>query len=253
MTSLKLGFFDNQIHEATSAVITRMLEAHGITDIELITGEYKALTQELASGEIDLLVPVWLPDIHADIIQSNPNLKVIGNLYHPSVFVALPKAFQQQVSSIESLVSASFLHREIRVCETLQDIANRIMAEYGLIEAGYQLKPIADEVALSAYQKIIQEQKPELMMLYEPEILIGSGNFYRLTEPKNVLTRQQKAAMLLNPEWVHQFGDDLIDELEEMMLGNQIIQFMEDAIRNQGMSADEAAEAWQRGKLVVRA
>lgn len=38
-----------------------------------------------------------------------------------------------------------------------------------------------------------------------------------------------------------------------MMLGNQIVQFMENAIRNQGMSADEAAEAWQRGKLVVRA
>ena len=59
--------------------------------------------------------------------------------------------------------------------------------------------------------------------------------------------------MLLNPNWIQRFGGDLIDELEEMMLGNQIVQFMENAIRNQGMSADEAAEAWQRGKLVVRA
>ena len=253
MDSLKLGFFDNLIHEATAAVITRVLEAHGITDIELITGECRDLTQELTAGKIDLFVSVWLPDIHADIIQFNPNFKVIGNLYQPSISFALPKKFQEHVGSIDQLITASFLHREITVCETLQVFANKIMKEYGLIEAGYQLKSIADEETLTHYQEIIHSQEPELMMLYEPALFTDSGNFYRLRESESIFIRKQKAAMLLNPNWIQRFGGDLIDELEEMMLGNQIVQFMENAIRNQGMSADEAAEAWQRGKLVVRA
>lgn len=252
MVSLKLGFFDSPTHEATAAVVTRVLEAHGITDIEFVTGEGAALVQELKSGNIDLFVSLWLPDIHEEIIQGHSSLKVIGNLYQPSVFLALPKKMQQFIPSVDQLLTSDVVHHKIVVHEALHSIANKIVAQYGLLEAGYQLSFVSDEVVLSAYQEIMSAQKPELMLFSDPGILIGSDEFYCLEKQKEFLTRKQKASMILNERWVEILGEDLIDELEEMMLGNQVIQFLEQAMRKQGMDADEAAEAWQRGKLIVR-
>lgn len=45
---------------------------------------------------------------------------------------------------------------------------------------------------------------------------------------------------------------DLLDELDELMLSAKIISAMDYAMRVEGMTADEAAEAWQRGKLLPR-
>ncbi len=251
MKSLKLGFFDNFIGEATASVIIRILEAHGINDIELITGDYKALMQELATGNIDLFVGVWLPDVHADMLQANPALKVIGNLYQPSVYLALPNQFKDWLQSIDKIKSADFLYRDIKVSETLYAITYKMMESYDFL-GEYQLIPMQDEDAFVAYQEIINAGKPEIMVLHEPGNLNDLKNFYYLEDSKAILNREQKAVMLLNPVWVRQFGDDLIDELEEMILGNQTVQFLEESIRNQGMNADEAAEAWQRGKLIAR-
>lgn len=252
MDSLKLGFFDSPIHEATAAVVTRVLEAHGITDIEFVTGESAALVQELRAGTIDLFISLWLPDIHGKIIQQNPSLKVIGTLYQPSVFFALPTIFQEKVPSVKQLLTTDIIHHKIVVYEALHLVAHQMVAEYGLLETGYQLCFASDEDIMAAYQEIVCLQKPELMLLSEPGMLIDSQKFYRLNDQKENLFQKQKASMILNSRWIEIFGNDLMNELEELTLGNQIVRFLEQAMREQGMDAEEAAEAWQRGKLVIR-
>lgn len=250
---MKIGFFDSPIHEATAAVVTRVLEAHGITDIELVTGESIALIQEMQAGGIDLFIGLWLPDVHAEAIQSNPELMVMGNLYQPLVALALPNRMRDQVVSIEQLRENAEVNREIRVYDALYDIANRVLKEYDLFKVGYQLLPTSDESIFLDCQNDAALRKAEVMVIGVPGILADSDDFYFLKDPKDILSRKQKAVMVLNRSWVKGLGEDLIDELEEMMLGNQVVQLLETAMRDQGMDADSAAEAWQRGKLVIRA
>lgn len=250
---LTLGFFDTPVHEAAAAVVLRVLEAHGVMDIELITGESVALFQEIRSGKIDVFATVWSPDVHQDLLGSASSMKAIGNVYQPSLFLALPNQFKGQVTSIDQLGVISELDREVIVSETIYDRLYLVFKTYGLIDAGYSLKAVRDEDAISQYKDIISSQQGKVIALYSPSFIEDSVMIYKLQDPKNLLDKQQKAVILIKKDLIDSLGADLIDELEEMTLGNQVIKLMEQAIRVDGMDAHEAAEAWQRGKLVVRA
>lgn len=250
---LTLGFFDIPVHEAAAAVVLRVLEAHGVMDIELITGEGLALFQEIRSGKIDIFATLWSPDIHQDLLGSASLMKAIGNVYQPSLCLALPNQFKGQVTSIDQLGLIPELDREVIVSEIIYDRLQFVFKTYGLIDAGYSLKAVPDEDVISQYQEIINAQEGKVIALYSPSFIEDSAMIYKLQDPKNLLDREQKAVLLVKKDLIDSLGADLIDELEEMTLGNQVIKLMEQAMRVDGMDAHEAAEAWQRGKLVVRA
>lgn len=250
---LKLGFFDIPVHEAATAAVLRVLEAHGVMDIELITGENAALYQELRAGEIDVFTTLWIPEVHHDLFNSIGSMKAIGNLYQPSLFLALPRKFKEQFISIEQLPSAVEINHQVIVPETIYDRVQSVFQIYGLTDAGYSLTVLPDEEAISQYKDIISSQENKIIALYSPSFIEDSDMIYKLQDPKTLLSPEQKAVILVKKELIDSLGSDLIDELEEMTLGNQVMKLMEHAMRIDGMDAHEAAEAWQRGKLVVRA
>ncbi|MDI2091022.1 glycine betaine ABC transporter substrate-binding protein [Commensalibacter oyaizuii] len=251
--SLKLGFFDTVLHEATAAAVLRVLEAHDIFDIEFITGEKAALIQELKAGEIDIFTTLWLPDVHNSLINDFPLMKSIGTLYHPTLFFALPVQFQSEISSIDHLKSVDSIHRNVEVPATLYEKVQEIFVAYGLLESGYSLIPVADEAAFKRYQQILQSQEGKIIIGYHPSFLDDDQRLYSLQDPKAMVNSEQRATILIRDRIVSVLGSDLIDELAEMTLGNQVVKLMEHAVRVNGMDAHEAAEEWQRGKLVVRA
>lgn len=250
---LTLGFFDIPVHEAAAAVVLRVLEAHGVMDIELITGESAALFQEIRSGKIDVFATIWSPDVHQDLLNTASPMRAVGNVYQPSLFLALPNNFKEQVVSIDQLGSIPEIDREIIVPETIYDRLQIALKAYGLIDAGYSLKAVPDEDAISHYQDSITSQANKVIALYSPSFIEDSAMIYKLQDPKHLLDQEQKAVILVKKDRIESLGADLIDELEEMTLGNQVIKLMEQAMRVDGMDAHEAAESWQRGKLVVRA
>lgn len=250
---LTLGFFDIPVHEAAAAVVLRVLEAHGVMDIELITGESAALFQEIRSGKIDVFATIWSPDVHQDLLNTASPMRAVGNVYQPSLFLALPNNFKEQVVSIDQLGSIPEIDREIIVPETIYDRLQIALKAYGLIDAGYSLKAVPDEDAISHYQDSITAQANKVIALYSPSFIEDSAMIYKLQDPKHLLDQEQKAVILVKKDRIESLGADLIDELEEMTLGNQVIKLMEQAMRVDGMDAHEAAESWQRGKLVVRA
>ncbi|CAI3944941.1 MULTISPECIES: glycine betaine ABC transporter substrate-binding protein [Commensalibacter] len=249
---LALGFFDIPVHEAAAAAVLRVLEAHGIMDIELITGENAAMFQELSSGGIDIFTTLWTPDVHQDTLNSASSMKAIGNLYQPSLFLALPTKFKDRATFIDQLGLLSEIDRQVTVPETIYNRLQLVFESYGLINAGYSLKAIPDEEAISQYKDIMSSQENKIIALYSPSFIEDSDMMYKLQDPKNLLSEEQKAVILVKKDLIDSLGADLIDELEEMTLGNQVIKLMEQAMRVDGMDAHEAAEAWQRGKLVVR-
>lgn len=252
MTSVNLGFFDTPIHEATAAAIIRVFEAHGINNIELITGDYADLFSALKQGEIDVFASVWLPDVHTTWSSALSAMKPIGNLYQPSLFWSVPAAVANQIQSIDELANNTTIERKIIVAESIFDFTKEIFDGYDLNRAGYHLHGAEDEEAIQSYQKAIDQGKPVIIPLFQPSILDIKEKLCHLQDPKKLLKSTQNACILIRSEITHTLDSDLIDELEAMSLGNQVVQAMEEAMRTKDMDAHEAAEAWQRGKLIVR-
>nr|WP_267879891.1 glycine betaine ABC transporter substrate-binding protein [Acetobacter papayae] len=90
------------------------------------------------------------------------------------------------------------------------------------------------------------------MPLYQPCFLFHQGGFRILTDPKKALSEEQTARLLLRQGLRDELEQDLVDELDELLLSAKIISAMDYAMHVEGMSADEAAEAWQRGRLLPR-
>lgn len=250
---IKLAFFDSPVHEAAAAAVLRVLEAHGVMDIELITGESEVISQELCDGDIDIFTTLWVPNVHQDLLNSASPMQAIGGLYQPSLFIALPNKFKENIASIEQLAQQPEIDRQVMIPESIYARMEVAFKEYGLLEAGYSLQSVSDEEAISYYRNSMTSQDGKIIALYSPSFFEDSDLIYKLQDSKNLLDKEQKAVILIKKELVRSLDADLIDELEEMTLGNQVMKLMEQAMRVEGMDAHEAAEAWQRGKLVVRA
>ena len=249
MTSLTLAYPDSTIHEATAATIIRVLEANDI-EPEIITGPKQALADLLKKQEIDIYVAAWLPEDDSDLLT--PGITKLGKLFHPEACCCI----SDENSALTSLSELAQAGQDVqRVIVTPQSLATRMEAvvnAYSLADAGFKLDVLPDEEALAKLNAAISAPTPSIMPLFQPCFLFHQGGKRNLKDPKKAMGEGQQAT-LHHPEGMrHEFETDLLDELDELMLSAKIISAMDYAMRVEGMTADEAAEAWQRGKLLPR-
>lgn len=249
---IRLAFFDTPVHEASAAVVLRVLEAHGLENVELITGSKAGLLKELVAGQIDIFSTVWLPDIHKDMLNQIPYIRQLGNLYQPFSFFALSKNFQNKIHSFDQIGAFAELNQTVVVPETLYDYAYYVFQKHGFLEKGFLLQNATEEEAFASYNETINFKLPNLMVLSQPSIIASSEFIFSLELASPFQLNEHKAAILIQESSITCFDEDLLDELGAVTLGNQVLKLMEQAIRFDGMDCHEAAEAWQRGKLITR-
>ncbi|MFT8417307.1 MAG: glycine betaine ABC transporter substrate-binding protein [Acetobacter sp.] len=249
MTSLTLAYPDSTIHEATAATIIRVLEANEI-EPEIVTGPKQALADLLRKGEIDIYVAAWLPDEDANLLSSGTSQ--LGKLFRPEACCCI----SDENSSLTSLNELAQAGADIsRVIVTPQSLATRmeqVLSAYSLGDAGFTLEILPDEEALARLNAALGAQPASIMPLFQPCFLFHQGGLRILNDPKKAMGGEQEATLLLRDGLRDELETDLLDELDELMLSAKIISAMDYAMRVEGMSADEAAEAWQRGKLLPR-
>ena len=248
-TTLTLAHPENTIHEATAAAIIRVIEAHDI-EPEVTIGPKDILGQMLSDGEIDLYISVWLPGADDALITNG--VTQLGNLFQPGTRCYLPESNSGFASLNELTEKEIPFSRTIIVQDSLRQQAEKIITAYNLNEVGFTLQSMPDDQALSALADALDNNTASLMILTDPCFLLHQASLSSLDEPKNVLPQNKAAHMLLRPGLAEEMDIDLRDELDELMLSTKIISAMDYAMRTEGLSADEAAEAWQRGKLIPR-
>ncbi len=249
MTSLTLAYPDSTIHEATAATIIRVLEANDI-EPEIVTGPKQALADLLRKGEIDIYVAAWLPEEDANLLS--PGTTQLGKLFRPEACCCI----SDENSPLTSLGALAQAGQDVsRVIVTPQFLAKRmehVLAAYALADAGFTLDILPDEEALARLNAALGAQPSSIMPLFQPCFLFHQGGLRILDDPKKAMGEEQEATLLLRSGLREELETDLLDELDELMLSAKIISAMDYAMRVEGMSADEAAEAWQRGKLLPR-
>ena len=245
MNPLRLGFPATPLHEAAAAAVARVLEAH---DHEVA---FLPLADAASLGGIDLFVAAWLP--HGDVAPpyagpTYASMQPLGLLYRPSlVWCVLADA----PVSIEHLVGSTGLDRRIVVpADTpVAEASARVLAAYGLADAGYTIDPVPEPEAFAWAQAAAHTH---VVPLTRPHELLHTGAWRELADPRAALGAEQQARILLRDGLRESLDRDLLDELDELTLGNKVVSAMAHAIRLEGMSAEAAADAWQRGKLSPR-
>ncbi|MCP1241286.1 glycine/betaine ABC transporter substrate-binding protein [Acetobacter lambici] len=250
MTSLTLAYPESTIHEATAATIIRVLEANDV-EPEIVTGPKQALADLLRKGEIDIYVAAWLPDEDSALLS--PGITQLGSLFRPEACCCISDE-NSPLTSLSDLAGAAG-QGVCRVIVTPQSLAKRMeqaLSAYHLAEAGFSLDVLPDEEALARLNVALGAETPSILPLFQPCFLFHQGGLRILDDPKKAMGKEMEATLLLRDGLRNELETDLVDELDELMLSAKIISAMDYAMRVEGMSADEAAEAWQRGKLLPR-
>lgn len=243
MEIVRLGYPDAALHEASAAAVARVLEAHEL-EVEYVPFAVGALPGD----GIDLFAAAWLPLTDASMLASG-RMQPLGLLYRPAFIWAVTA---EAPASIAGLASAAGMDRRILVPESgpIAALAAQVATRYGLDAAGYRIEPVADAEAL-AWAEAADPSR--IVPLCRPHDLLHASGLRALEDPLLALGREQEARLLMRHDLPTVLDSDLIDELEALTLGNKVVSAMAHAMRIQGMSAEEAADAWQRGKLTPRA
>ncbi len=259
--SLTLGHLDTRQHQAAAAAVLRVLEAHDLEVEMLVAADRDALVRQVEEGRIDLLATVWLPDLDAGLAQDlvdRQRMDVLGGvLYRPFLLWAVPAALDlpgfRSLADLPRPEIAARLDRTIVLPRRLEPHARRVAAAYGLETAGYRLEVLDDEAAHAQAEAALDAGDAVVLPLWQPHALAHGGRLRALADPHGTLGGPQEARLLLRAGLRARLDSDLLDELDELTLGNPVVSALEHAMRRDGMSADEAAEAWQRGRLTPRA
>lgn len=244
MEIVRLGYPDAALHEASAAAVARVLEAH---ELEV---EYVPFAVGTLPGEgVDLFAAAWLPLTDASMLASG-QMQPLGLLYRPAFIWAVTA--EAPTTTIAGLISAPAMDRRILVptLGPIAALAAQVVARYGLDAAGYRIERVVDAEA-TAWAEAADPGR--IVPLCRPHDLLHASGLRALDDPLAALGSEQEARLLIRHDLRSVLDGDLIDELEALTLGNKVVSAMAHAMRIQGMSAEEAADAWQRGKLTPRA
>jgi glycine betaine/proline transport system substrate-binding protein len=252
MTTVTLGHPDTNLHEAAAAAVVRVLEAYEM-EVEYVTGGRDDLSAAMKAGGIDLFVSAWLPDIDAGWLAPALGMDAFGTLYKPVFGWSLPEGTAPHIVTIADLATDDgTVSRNIVAPESALERVRQGIATYGLTECGFTIESRPDEQAFQHAVQAIERGEATVLPLWQPNFLHHGGRLRLLDDPKAGLGGEQHARMLLRRGARDVLDSDLLDELDELTLGNKVVSALDYAMRREGMSADEAAEAWQRGKLLPR-
>lgn len=251
MTAFTLAYRNTPLHAVVAAAVARVLEAYEI-EPDYIAGDDDSLAKMMADGEIDLFATAWLPTMDEELLS--PAVETLGNLYRPSFGFFVSEGAGSALSGLSSIeeLAASSVARNLITPESLVSHVRQVVAGYRLTEAGFTIESQPDEQAYEAAAAAVEAGEAVVLPLFTPCYLIHSIPLRPLADPKGAAGVELEARLLINKASRAKADSDLIDELDELTLGNKVVSALDNAVRHLGMSADEAAEEWQRGKLLPR-
>ncbi|ATU72248.1 glycine betaine ABC transporter substrate-binding protein [Komagataeibacter rhaeticus] len=252
MTTVTLGHLDNTVQQASAAAVARVLEAYDL-EVEYVAASRAGMEAHMRQGDVDLFVSAWLPDVDAGFLAEGLGMEAFGQLYRPAFGWCVPEAAATGITSIAELAAADCpVGREIVAPASVIDLVRQVVAAYNLTEAGYTIAVRPDAEACDHAAQVLENSLPEIIPVWQPSFVHYGQRVVQLEDPKGACGPEQDARILLRSAIRAEMDQDLLDELDELTLGNKVVSALDHAMRTEGMSAEDAAEAWQRGKLLPR-
>ncbi|AQS87161.1 hypothetical protein AA101099_1089 [Neoasaia chiangmaiensis NBRC 101099] len=239
MNTITLGHLRDTLHAGCASAVARVLDAYEM-DVSFVDASPEELPDLLAEGEIDLLVSAWMPrDRHLA-----RGMREIGQLYLPVYVWAATKP----VGDIETLGAQEIA----RIVTTPPNVARLRDALANLPALQAVPVDVVDDDDIFDHVAGLDAGATSLVVLAQPHALFHTDMLHVVNDPAHRLGAEMEARMLVRDATAACVDSDMIDELSEMMLGNKVMSALDYAIRVENVDPEEAAEAWQRGRLLPR-
>ncbi|WP_336946467.1 glycine betaine ABC transporter substrate-binding protein [Asaia sp. BMEF1] len=239
MTTISLGYLRNALHAGCASAVARVLDAHEV-EVEFLDADRGELPGLLEEGAIDLLVSAWLPR-DASLVQHG--MRVLGTIYRPYYCWGSYDAVSSPAELSSEALETVFVARSDAA--RLQDVLAQKPSLSGLAPTLCE-----DEALFEAVQGAHAAGRKFIVFLAQPHALFHDEAFQPVSDPH--FSEELEAALLVREAVAACADQDMLDELSEMTLGNKVMSALEYAIQVDNMDPEEAAEAWQRGRLVAR-
>ncbi len=242
MDAIRLGYPDAALHEASAAAVARVLEAHEL-EVEYVPA---ATDADAVEDGIDLFASAWLPRTDAALLASG-RMRPLGVLYRPLLLWSVAGGDARSIADLAA--NPRFERTILAPAGPIARAAPQVLRAYRLDEAGYAVETVPDA---EAFAWAAAAPPGRVVPMCRPHALLHASVLRPLEDPLDALGAEQQASLLIREDLQATLDPDLIDELEALTLGNRVVSAMAHAMRLQAMSAEQAADAWQRGKLTPR-
>lgn len=247
-----LGHVDLSIYEVTANVIQGVLERLGYT-VAVKKGSHAEIYPLLGKGEVDLFVAVWLPHAHASYWEryKDSSMQVTTLFEDARLFWSVPDYVPAaDVSSVADLRKpevAAKMHKEIRGTRADSGLmigSKKIMDEYALADAGYQLMPGKPADWIASFEDNIASQRWFVMPLYQPQYLNRVARMRILDEPKQLLGGIDKAYLVAHKDFYAKVDKRTWKSLQRISLSVKAVTEMDYLVNVKKLTPQYAVRNW---------
>lgn len=241
MSYLTIGHLYTALHAACASGVARVIEANG-EEVAYADLSRDERLPSLDDGEVDILVSAWFPQ--DEMIRSHGH-EVIGSLYHPELqFSALRTTGKGAGWSAGDFTSLLTTANALPFVEKMFDQRPDLKE--------LPLDVVATEEVFSRLKQAEDAGNCPLIAVWQPHAIFHSDMLETLPDGDLLAGEVQTARLVLRKGLRDEVDEDLLDELSIMMLSNKVMSALDYAVSIDGMSPGEAAESWQRGRLIPR-
>lgn len=249
---VSLGHVDLSFYEVTAKVVQSVLERLGYS-VAVKSGSHAEIYSLLGKGEVDLFVAVWLPGAHASYWEQYKDSSVIvttlfedARLYW-SVPDYVPAAEVSSVADLGKPEVAAKMQKEIRGTRPDSGLmigSKKIMEEYALDAAGYQLVPGKPADWVASFEDNIAARRWFVMPLWQPQYLNRVAKMRILQEPKQLLGGTDKAYLVAHKDFYSRVDKHTWKALQRISLSVKAVTEMDYLVNVKKLTPEYAARNW---------
>lgn len=251
-TYITLGHVDLSFYEVTASLVQQVLERLG-HNVALQKGSHAQVYPLLGSGEVDLFVAAWLPHAHGAYWEQykDSTQKVVALYDDARLFWAVPDYIPaSEVSAVADLLKpgvAAKMQKEIRgpgPDSGLMIGSRKVVAEYGLEQAGYRLAPGKAADWIANFNENVAAQRWFVMPLWQPQYLNRAHRLRILDEPKRLLGESDTAWLVAHKDLRAKLDARTWGALSRMSLSIRAVTELDYLVNVRKVSPREAARNW---------
>jgi len=247
-----LGHVDLSFYEVTAKVVQGVLERLGYR-VEVKSGSHAEIYPLLGKGDVDLFVAVWLPNAHATYWEQYKDTSVkVTTLFEDarlywSVPDYVPASDVSSVADLRKPEVAAKMQKEIRGTRADSGLmigSRKIMEEYALADAGYQLIPGKPADWIANFEGNIAARSWFVMPLWQPQYLNRVAKMRILEEPKQLLGGVDKAYLVAHKDFRDKVDKHTWNALQRMSLSLKAVTELDYLVNVKKLTPEYAARNW---------
>ena len=247
-----LGHVDLSFYEVTASVIQIVLERLGY-NVSVKKGSHAEIYPMLGKGEVELFVAAWLPNAHAPYWeQYKDSLEKVTMLFDDarlfwSVPAYIPASDVSSVADLRKPAVAEKMQKTIRGTRPDSGLmmgSTKIMEEYRLEEAGYQLAPGSPADWIASFEDNIGAKRWFVMPLWQPQYLNRVARMRMLEEPKQLLGGPDKVYLVASKEFRARVDKRTWSALQRISLSINSVTELDYLVNVKKLTPQYAARNW---------